>query len=255
MRFSEETLMAYADNELDGDTRAGVEAAMASDSDLADSIAWQIETRQALTAKLHAAFDRPLEEPVPARLLEAANSTPASSTASSGGLTDTADPRSEMSESSLPRWRLPHWSAIVVSLIVGVLIGLALKRTEAPFAAEGGRLTARGDLNDALSLQTGGAFERDTGIQMGVSFLAKNGDYCRTFTLKDESMLAGLACRRHSRWTIDALTRTNADASGAYRMAGAAIPALLLGIVESTIAGDPLDAEQEADARERGWQR
>jgi hypothetical protein len=33
------------------------------------------------------------------------------------------------------------------------------------------------------------------------------------------------------------------------------VPALILGIVEDTIAGDPLDAEQEAEALERQWQR
>ena len=72
MRFSEETLMAYADGELNADTRAAVDMAMQSDTDLADAIALQIENRQALIANLHAAFDSALEEEVPARLINAA---------------------------------------------------------------------------------------------------------------------------------------------------------------------------------------
>ena len=77
MRFYDETLMAYADGELDADTRAAVDAAMANDPDLADAIALQIENRQALQAKLHSAFDGALGEEVPLRLLEAARSAPA----------------------------------------------------------------------------------------------------------------------------------------------------------------------------------
>ena len=115
-------------------------------------------------------------------------------------------------------------------------------------------MLARGTLETALTEQRGGSTNRETRIELGVSYLAKNGEYCRTFTLKDAQALAGLACRRDSQWTIDALTRTKPDASGAYRMAGAAVPALILGVVEDTIAGDPLDAEQETDARERGWE-
>jgi hypothetical protein len=256
MRFSEETLMAYADGELDADTRAAVDAAMLHDSDLADAVALQIENRQALSSNLHAAFDNALDEPIPARLLTAANAAPPANRIADASVSEIAAARVKKRESRERRWRPSQWGAIAASLLLGVLIGrFALDRNEGLFVTELGRVTARGELSDALSMQAGGALARDTGIQMGVSYLTKNGEYCRTFTLRDESTVAGLACRRQDDWTIDALTRTNANASGAYRMAGAAIPALLLGIVESTIAGDPLDAEQEADARERGWQR
>ena len=255
MRFSEETLMAYADGELDADTRARVDAAMAHDSDLADAVALQIENRQALSSKLRAAFENALVDQVPARLLKAANADlvaiPIDAPSASTKIVAAID-----NGEAVPRWRLSHWTAMVASLFVGVLVGrFAFERADGPFVAEQGRMTAHGELSEALSIQAGGTLDRDTGIQMGASYLAKTGDYCRTFTLKDENMLAGLACRRQNAWTIDALTRTTANASGAYRMAGAAIPALLLGIVESTIAGDPLDNEQEAQARERGWQR
>jgi hypothetical protein len=253
MRFSEETLMAYADGELDADTRAAVEAAMAEDADLADAVALQIENRQALLAKLHAAFDGALSEELPARLLNAAQAQPAIT--SPTPVADLSAAR-EAKRAARARWSLPQWGAIAASLIVGVIIGgVALNRDDAPFVVEQGRMTARAELDAALSTQTGGAIDRETGIQIGVSYLAKNGDYCRTFTLKDGRVLAGLACRRNSQWSIDALTPTKADASGTYRMANANVPALILGLVEDTIAGDPLDAEQEAEARERGWQR
>jgi hypothetical protein len=256
MRFSEETLMAYADGELNADTRTAVDAAMQSDTDLADAVALQIENRQALIAKLHAAFDPVLEEEVPRGLLKAADTVPIANTCVAEFAVDDANARSPLIEKPTHSRGPLQWSAIVASVIVGVLMGrFAFDRSESPFAVESGRVVALGELHEALRSQASGAFNRDTGIQLGVSYLAKSGEYCRTFTLKAASVLAGLACRRQEGWTIDALTRTNAAATGAYRMAGAAIPAVLLGIVESTIAGDPLDATQEAEARERGWRR
>ena len=39
MKFSEETLMAYADNELDAQTRTAVEEAMATDPEIARRVA------------------------------------------------------------------------------------------------------------------------------------------------------------------------------------------------------------------------
>lgn len=256
MRFSDETLMAYADGELDAETRAAVDAAMANDPDLADAIALQIENRQALQSKLHAAFDAALNEEVPARLVSATQKVIVAAPAPvSPPVADLAKAR-EASRTKKLRWALPQWAAIAASLVVGVFIGrVAFERGEDPFVLDQGRMTAQAALDSALSSQSGGAVDRETGIQIGVSYLAKSGEYCRTFIVRDTQALGGLACRRNQQWTIDALTPTKADASGAYRMAGAAVPALILGIVEDTIAGDPLDAEQEAEAREKNWQR
>jgi hypothetical protein len=255
MRFSDETLMAYADGELDAETRAAVDAAMANDPDLADAIALTIENRHALQAKLHGAFDGALTEEVPARLVSAAQKVivPAPAPAP---VADLATAREAARASTTARWSLPQWGAIAASLVVGVLVGrVAFDRGKEPFVLDQGRMTAQAALDSALSSQAGGAVNRETGIQIGVSYLAKSGEYCRTFIVRDTQALGGLACRRNQRWAIDALTPTKADASGAYRMAGAAVPALILGLVEDTIAGDPLDAEQEAEARERQWQR
>jgi hypothetical protein len=254
MRFSEETLMAYADGELDAQTRIAMEAAMQDDADLADAIALQIENRQALQTKLRAAFGGALSEKPPARLLQAVQA--ASTNAHPVAVSDLSVARQAKHSTARARWSAPQWGAIAASLLLGMLIGgVVLNRDDNPFAVERGRMTARADLNAALSSQPGGTINRDTGIQIGISYRAKNGDYCRTFTLKDAQVLAGFACRRNTQWTIDALMPTKADASGTYRMASATVPALILGLVEDTIAGDPLDAEQEAQARERSWEQ
>lgn len=250
MKFSTETLMAYADGELDAATRAHIEAEMGRDAELAEQVAVHIEQREALQAKLRAAFSGALQEEVPERLLAAAEATPATQAT----VVDLARHRERQGRETRQRsW--PQWAALAASVLLGVVIGRAMFAVERdPFVTEGGLMFARGALDTALTEQAGGATNHETHIEIGVSYRAKGGEYCRTFTLKDAQALGGLACRRGSQWTIDALTRTKADASGAYRMAGAAVPALILGLVEDTIAGDPLDAEQEAEARKRGWE-
>lgn len=252
MKFSTEILMAYADGELDAATRAHIEAEMEQDTELAEAVALQIERRQALQAKLRAAFSGALQEEVPDRLIAATEATPADERPQ---VADLARRREERHAHDARRWSWPRSAALAASVLLGVVIGRVLFTTDhGPFVTEGGRMLARGALETALTEQRGGSTNRETHIELGVSYLAKSGEYCRTFTLQDAQALAGLACRRDSRWAIDALTRTKADAPSAYRMAGAAVPALILGLVEDTIAGDPLDAERETEARERGWQ-
>ena len=73
MKFSEETLMAYADNELDAKTRAAVEEAMATDPEVARKIA----QHKALRGKVRLAFNNVVHEPTPQRLIDAARGVPA----------------------------------------------------------------------------------------------------------------------------------------------------------------------------------
>src|SRR5512135_2932910 len=68
MQISEETLMAYADGELDAAAAAQVEAAIRGDPELAARLARQ----RTLRARLRDAFDAELAEPVPQRLVDAA---------------------------------------------------------------------------------------------------------------------------------------------------------------------------------------
>jgi hypothetical protein len=92
---------------------------------------------------------------------------------------------------------------------------------------------------DQVRVSIVGLLGRHTGIQMGVSYLTKNGDRYRTFPLRNENTLAGNACRRHNDLTINARTRTKADAIDEYRVADAAVPCL--GVLQSAVAGNPLD--------------
>ena len=68
MTISDETLMAYADGELDSAARASVEAAMQEDPEIGRRVA----RHRALREAMQGAFSTVLNEPVPDRLIQAA---------------------------------------------------------------------------------------------------------------------------------------------------------------------------------------
>jgi hypothetical protein len=246
MMFPDEVLMAYADDELDARTRAAVDAAMASDPEIARRIA----QHKALRRRVHSAFDKVADEPVPARLLEVVRSAP------SGSRESNIVP---LRRGPVRRWTWPQWGAIAASLIVGVLAGrLVLVRSQAPdiIAMRGGRIVAGGVLAHALTDQLTADQSAADPVRIGVSFRSKSGEYCRTFTVRQPAALAGLACRAADGWRVGALAHAQSPAGGpgGYRQAASSLPPAIVAAVSDRIAGEPLDAHAEAAARGHHWQ-
>jgi hypothetical protein len=241
MTFSDENLSAYADGELDEAMRTALEAAMAADPVLARRVARQ----RALRARVQDAFAPVLTEPVPERLLAAASGERADNV-----IAFQARPR--------PRWSWPQWGAMAASLVAGVLLGPLLLRPSAaptPLETSGGRVLASGVLAHALSQQLASAQPVSAPVEIGVSFRARDGGYCRTFVLRERESLAGLACRAGTAWQVVTLAQSAAPgaAGGGYRQAAAALPPAVARTLDDLIAGEPLDAAGEAAAREHGW--
>jgi hypothetical protein len=117
-------------------------------------------------------------------------------------------------------------------------------------------LVASAALARALSERLAGALE-PAGIVISSSFVAKSGEYCRTFTLVRAQAAAGLACRRGAEWQIQAWAEASGGAasevSPTYRTASSAMPPEVLRAVEDRIAGEPLDPAGEAAALRQGW--
>src|SRR5205807_4164444 len=131
-----------------------------------------------------------------------------------------------------PRWSWPQGGAIAASLVGGVLLGPLLLRAPAgpagpALVTRDGQVLASGALARALSEQLASHQPPGAPVQIGVSFRARNGDYCRTFVLREHSALAGLACRGPEAWRLEVLARTAArpPAAAGYRPAGSALPA------------------------------
>jgi hypothetical protein len=238
--------MAYADDELDAGTRATVDAAMASDPEIARRIA----RHKALRVHVHSTFSKILDEPVPAHLLQAVSGEPADSRKSNV---------LPLRRRQTRDWSWPQWTAIAASLIVGLIAGrltLLGMGNSGPIMMKGDRLLAAGALTAALSNQLASAQTSSGPVRIGVSFRSKSGQYCRTFTLRQAEMLAGLACRAADGWRIGVLAHAEAAGadSGGYRQAASSMPAAVVAAVADQIVGEPLDQRSEAAARGRHWQ-
>ena len=249
MQFSDETLMAYADGELDAQARRQIEAAMALDPTIAERVA----KHRALRADLGAAFGGVLDEPVPSRLLDAANSAPAAGR--SATVTDLGAARgAKAGGKQIRSWSWPEWTAIAASLLIGVLAGRSALQPEQSemFATTDTGIVATGELSAALDDQLSGT-ATDANVRIGLSFRSKGGNYCRSFAA---GSAAGFACREDTRWRVRALNEAGTPGTGGeYRMAGSELPPAVLTAIDDAMEGEALDREQERAARERGWNK
>lgn len=249
MQFSDETLIAYADGEVDADLRRQIEAAMALDPSIAERVA----RHRNLRADLGAAFNPVLDEPMPAHLLDAAAASPASKQAT---VTDLNAARVAKQRATKPdgRWSWREWGAIAASLVIGILAGrTALQPSQSDlFATTSAGIVARGELSAALTDQIGGA-ENKASVRIGLTFRDRDGQYCRTFAT---AAAAGFACKEANAWKVRTLSEhAPGQHSGEYRMAGTALPPAIVTAVEASMAGEALDREQEQAARARDWQK
>jgi hypothetical protein len=227
--IGDEMLIAYLDGELDEAGMAAVDAALATDATLVD----RLEAHAALATRVRAAYASVTEEPVPERLTSLIQPTGAK----------VVDLASRRRPSPTYVW----WGAIAASLVVGVM--LVGRELPLPFADPIGQdMTARGRLAKALTVQASGPGKGE--VEIGLSFKARDGRYCRTFALDETS---GLACRRDRTWKVEAAAPRPAMADGEFRQAASATAAPVLDKVDALIAGEALDADQERQAMKAGW--
>ena len=257
MTYSDETLMAYVDHELDPAIAAEIDVACAQDPQLAA----RIERHRRLRVGVHAAYAPTLVEPVPDRLLSLARGAGASAAAPAPNVVDLAAVRAARADTTPRRAQWRVWGgALAASLALGVWIGSAYMREAlAPretFAAAGGHLIARGAVAQALDQQLASTQADAAAVRVGISFESREGLYCRTFTLRDP-VVGGLACKSGPDWRVQTLAQaaTGSEQPGGFRMAGSGVPEAVLRSVDQMIQGAPLDAAAERAAQQHGWKR
>jgi hypothetical protein len=221
---------AWLDGELDEPQASLMAARVAADPKLAAFA----EQHRALSARLSDAFAPIAAAPVPHRLTEAARA------------------KAEVINLAAARERRRRWSVTGLAAAASLALGLALGVTlpgdgQGSFVSEGDQLAASGSLAKALDRQLASAGEQG-GIRIGLSFKDKSGRFCRSFTAAAQS---GLACRAGDAWAIQGLV-AGQGGSGDYRMASG-VAAVLGDLIDSRIAGEPLDSISETKAVQRGW--
>jgi hypothetical protein len=245
MTYDDETLMAFADGELDDAQRSQIEAAMARDPELAR----RVSRHRDLRTRVDTAFAPVLTQPVPARLEEVARGTAADARARGNVVRFPA----RTSRAPATPWRSREWLAMAASLLAGVFLSWRfVSPASAPMVAREGALVAQGALAAALESQLAGEQSGTSAVLIGVTFAANDGGYCRTFILRDTAT-AGLACRERGEWRVPATNAVELPA-GELRQASSMPPAILQAI-DARLAGEPLDAAAEKAARDADWSR
>jgi len=245
--IDQSSLQAYADGALTPDQAERVEAALATDPQRAA----EVRQLQQVKARLRNGYAPVLEEPIPAHLLDAVRQRPPTSPQSSviTATAPTKAPVPAMRRHAAPRWAVPG------SIAAALLIGLWLWQRQPPQPAPSAVLAEQGhDASGALALaldrQLSG--EQQDEVRMGLSFRARDGHYCRSFSLK--SSHAGLACRQGERWRIEVVAPMQPQGNDSeLRMASSTLPTALLDAIDARIDGQALDAEGERNARARQW--
>lgn len=243
MRMTDEQLVAYIDSELDP---AATEA-MRREVEANPALGQRIRGQEALRERLRRAFDRTLDEPVPERLMRAI---------AVDRVVDLPKP--------VPRRMVRMAWLGGLAAAAGIVLGIALAPSlthlvlpQPDIVAGPAGLTASGQLAAVLSKRLASEQPTDSHIQLGASFLAKTGAYCRTFVMgQPNGALSGMACREDGSWALRAL---HEDAprhgeTGEYRQAATAMSPFVLQAAGAIMSGGALDAREEAAARNHGWQ-
>jgi hypothetical protein len=258
MSFSDEVLIAYADGELAEPVRSEVARAVLADPQVAARLA----RHQALRAQVLGAFGK-RQEPA----LRSVGGT-GQAKATSKVIDLALERASRQTLPTLPSQMMPlmpprppqrwhRWAGLAGALVLGSMLGAGALMasndtvTLAQVGGVDGALVAGGALDTALSKQMAHAAQ-DGPVRMGVSFVAKDGNYCRSFQL---DRAAGLACRNTKRWQIAVLVQTPQRPPGSARLSYGATPAVVLEAIDARIAGAALDARGEQIALRLGWQR
>ena len=244
--ISDRILMAYVDGELDPAQRAGVEQAAARDPVMAE----RLKAHAALRARVAETFANIADQPVP----EALRALVGEDESVGALVIDFAAARTARAQKRRAAW--PVVGAMAACLAAGLVLGVGLDtlRPGPAIAGQGGVLVARGVLATALGDQLASRRTPGEPVRIGVSFRTPGGEYCRTFRIDQGRAIAGLACREPGEWLVKmAVSAAPQSPASGYRTAASETPAVVMAMVESLSAGAPLDAQDEAKARARGW--
>lgn len=232
-KLTDEKFFAWLDGELAGTEAAFVEAQVAADAELSARAA----RHRALAGRLRTAFDPVAAAPLPERV---------------AALLKAPQP----GVVSLAAWRssaerrfggVPQWAAMAATLALGMFVGTVVAADGgAPIEARDGAIYAAGSLDRALEKQLAGTGDE---ARVGVTFRDQSGTICRSFA---GAVASGLACREGNDWRLRGLFGAPEGQGGEYRMAAGQDPQLA-DLIDSMIAGEPFDADQESQARARDW--
>lgn len=229
MTIDRETLMAYADGELDALSAKRVEKAIAAQPELAA----QVAAHRALRARLTGHFAPVIESPLPERLTVLLNPDVVP-----------INPVDKAPAFFQARSLAAMAAALVMGLMLAQVIHLG---TSGPVGIQQDVLVAQGHLAKTLDTQLASAQPANAAMRIGLTFRNGAGHVCRTF---ESASLSGIACRANDHWRLMRTIAGEAQAQKTYRQAGSSE---IMDAAQTMMAAYPLDAVAERKARDGGW--
>lgn len=246
-KYSDETLMAFVDGELEPGIRDAIETQMQQDEQLAARIAQLAESRARAREALAPLLTEPLPDALKARveaLLDGEEGT---------SLEDRSEVVAFKRPPPAPR-RMSTWRAlpIAASLVLvagaaGLVIGMSQTRT--PSGLNVASLD-RGALTTALNSVAAGAesdFGQSERFRAIASFMNANGALCREFEVDhaDRTTVVAVACRAAEAWEVQFAVLAGQTNEG---YAPASSLEALNAYLTVVGAGEPMSPEAEAEA-------
>ena len=260
-KFSDESLMLYADSLLDACESERLQQGLARDAKLRA----RLQVFRATGRSLAALFEQHAASPLPPKLRDIVN-----------GVAPTTSPAPvyDLRRHSRARvWR-KGWSsraalAASVALLAGIGFGWLLHgelagNSASPqelVRANGGRLIASDVLERSLESQPSGR-EVAAGsnglanVSVKMTFQNTAGEYCRQYqvTAQQSQHYVGMACHVDGVWRVDFQTPTPpARSAVAQTVPASGSSELMDAVIGAVIAGDPLSGPDEAALLNRRW--
>ncbi|MEE4378370.1 MAG: hypothetical protein V2J55_12805 [Candidatus Competibacteraceae bacterium] len=270
-KLDDETLLAFADGELDSQQMELVATQLTNDPEARETL----RIFQESAALVKDAFDQPLHEPVPDRLLQTINETEPDASVS--------DMRLARQKAGTAKRQKPVFSTLAAAASVALVVGLAsgyatfrvaataydgytspLLMTNDGLLSQALETTASGSLFDVQDAATAGSRQ----ITPLLTFQDQNRRFCREYeeTITTQSIrrdLVGVACRAgDGSWipeTVMArklvaatLPSENIAASVYVPAAGADIAPFDL-VIDAMMTDEPISPTEEQQLLREGW--
>ncbi|WP_439615720.1 anti-sigma factor family protein [Shinella sp.] len=237
--FDDETLMAFADGELDEARSLALEEALAIDEALAERLAVFLDSRRLVGDALKPLIDEPVPEALLASVRKMAEKAQRKGAPQDNVVSFRPKQQQPVMQPTARGWLMPV-AASLVAVVTGV-IGFTLGRMDPS------KMDAGAEIAAALDREVSGQDVTLSGAVLHVvaSFRDERGELCREYELKQQaSSTLTVACRQDGAWaTRLALTTPHAEG-----YVPASSQETIDAYLTSIQAGAPLSAEEERKA-------
>lgn len=269
MPIDDATLLAYLDGQLDDDQYTPVEDALAQHPALRERLQALVDSGE----QVQRAFDAKLQEPVPARLVQAILQAPLNLTPPTRAASITAAPGigQRAAQALSAWWQAPAaggWGraalASVAVLAMGVWLGQSLQNDGATAAATLAQGQAVPDIALASALELAPSGRRlntaQGHVEVIATFARADGALCREFERQQGAQVdVGIACRgaeggAAAPWQV-AMVVSDTRTTAGYQTASDAQHQAVNRYIDQQLQAAPLDAATERALIDKAWSR